>query len=336
MNFDMYVPTHTLFGAGMLNHLHSQKMPGKKALLVISNGKSTKINGYLKRTEEQLQKAGVEFTIFDQIEANPLKSTVMAGGNAARTNGCDFIVALGGGSVMDASKAIAVMATNDGDYWDYIPSGSGKGKIITNVPLPIIAITTTAGTGSETDPGCVITNETTHEKTGFVHPALFPVLAIVDPELMLSVPPKFSAYQGFDALFHSIEAYVSNGANLMSDMYALTAIENVELATQICKDPKEPKTVLEQVGLQDRINNFPSQLSGGEQQRVALARALSYPGKLIILDEPFTGLDKDTKLNVIDYILKMRNNRTLLIATHGTDDANLLAAEIIKLNKNIK
>ena len=192
MNFDMYVPTHTLFGAGMLNHLHSQKMPGKKALLVISNGKSTKINGYLKRTEEQLQKAGVEFTIFDQIEANPLKSTVMAGGNAARTNGCDFIVALGGGSVMDASKAIAVMATNDGDY-------------------------------------CVITNETTHEKTGFVHPALFPVLAIVDPELMLSVPPKFSAYQGFDALFHSIEAYVSNGANLMSDMYALTAIENVSL-----------------------------------------------------------------------------------------------------------
>lgn len=76
----------------------------------------------------------------------------MAGGNAARTNGCDFIVALGGGSVMDASKAIAVMATNDGDYWDYIPSGSGKGKIITNVPLPIIAITTTAGTGRKPTP----------------------------------------------------------------------------------------------------------------------------------------------------------------------------------------
>ncbi|MBS6268720.1 iron-containing alcohol dehydrogenase [Coprobacter fastidiosus] len=229
MNFDMYVPTHTLFGAGMLNNLHSQKMPGQKALLVISNGKSTKTNGYLKRTEEQLQKAGVKFTVFDQIEANPLKSTVMAGGNAARTNECDFIVALGGGSVMDASKAIAIMATNDGDYWDYIPSGSGKGKIITNAPLPIIAITTTAGTGSETDPGCVITNEKTHEKTGFVHPSLFPVLAIVDPELMLSVPPRFSAYQGFDALFHSVEAYVSNGANLMSDMYALTAIENVSL-----------------------------------------------------------------------------------------------------------
>ena len=227
MNFDMYVPTHTLFGAGTLNALHSQIMPGKKALLVISNGKSTKTNGYLARTEDQLRKAGIEFILFDQIEANPLKSTVMKGSNAAHKNGCDFIVALGGGSVMDASKAISVMSTNDGDYWDYIPSGSGKGKSIINKPLPIIAITTTAGTGSETDPGCVITNEETHEKTGFVHPALFPVLAIVDPELMLTVPPKFSAYQGFDALFHSIEAYVSNAANLMSDMYALTAIENV-------------------------------------------------------------------------------------------------------------
>lgn len=75
-----------------------------------------------------------------------------------------------------------------------------------------------------------------------------------------------------------------------------------------------------------------SSLSGGMKRRVALARALSYPGKLIILDEPFTGLDKDTKLNVINYILKMRNNRTLLIATHGTDDADLLGAKIIKLD----
>ena len=85
----------------------------------------------------------------------------------------------------------------------------------------------------------------------------------------------------------------------------------------------------------DSLDMPVSSLSGGMKRRVALARALSYPGKLIILDEPFTGLDKDTKLNVIDYILKMRNNRTLLIATHGTDDANLLGAEIIKLNKNI-
>jgi len=227
MSFNLYVPTRILFGAGELNNLQSQKMPGKKAMIVISRGKSTKANGYLARTEEQLKLAEIETVVFDRVEANPLKSTVMAGGAYAKENGCDFIVALGGGSCIDAAKAIAVMATNDGDYWDYIPSGSGKGRTVENQPLPIVAITTTAGTGSETDPGTVITNEEKHEKTGFVREDLFPVLAIVDPELMLTVPPKYTAYQGFDALFHSVEGYVSNGVNLISDMFAITAIENV-------------------------------------------------------------------------------------------------------------
>ena len=227
MSFNLYVPTRILFGSGELNNLQSQKMPGKKAMIVISRGKSAKANGYLARTEEQLKLAGIEIVLFDRVEANPLKSTVMAGGAYAKENGCDFIVALGGGSCIDAAKAIAVIATNDGDYWDYIPSGSGKGRTVENKPLPIVAITTTAGTGSETDPGTVITNEEKHEKTGFVREDLFPVLAIVDPELMLTVPPKYTAYQGFDALFHSVEGYVSNGVNLISDMFAITAIENV-------------------------------------------------------------------------------------------------------------
>jgi alcohol dehydrogenase len=240
MSFNMYVPTRILFGTGELNNLHTQKMPGKKAMIVISKGKSARTNGYLARTEEQLKLAGIETVVFDKVVANPLRSTVMAGGAFARENGCDFIVALGGGSCIDAAKAIAVMATNDGDYWDYIPSGSGKGKTIENKPLPIVAITTTAGTGSETDPGTVVTNEEKHEKTGFVHVDLFPVLAIVDPELMLTVPPKYTAYQGFDALFHSVEGYVSNGVNLMSDMYAITAIENVSRNLAIAvKDGKE-------------------------------------------------------------------------------------------------
>lgn len=229
MSFNMYVPTRILFGAGELNNLHEQKMPGKKAMVVISNGKSTKENGYLARTEEQLKIAGVKSVLFDKVESNPLKSTVMAGSAFAKENDCDFIVALGGGSCIDAAKAIAVITTNDGDYWDYIPSGSGKGKPIKNKPLPVVAITTTAGTGSETDPGTVITNEEKHEKSGFLDDNLFPVLAIVDPELMISVPPKYTAYQGFDALFHSLEGYISKGGNIMSDMYALAAIENVGL-----------------------------------------------------------------------------------------------------------
>ncbi len=227
MSYSMYIPTRVLFGAGQLNTLHEQPMPGKKAMIVISNGKSTRVNGYLSRTQEQLEDAGVISVVFDKVQANPLKSTVMAGGLFAKENNCDFIVALGGGSCIDAAKAIAVMAKNDGDLWDYIGAGTGKGKAIGNKPLPIIAITTTAGTGSESDCGAVISNEDTHEKTGIITEDLFPVLAIVDPELMRSVPPKFTAYQGFDALFHSVEGYVSNGVNLMSDMYAITAIENI-------------------------------------------------------------------------------------------------------------
>lgn len=228
MSFQMYVPTRILFGQGQLDNLHNQQMPGKKALIVISDGKSTKTNGSLSKTQEQLKQAGVEWTVFDRIMANPLKSTVMDGAACARENNCDFIVALGGGSVMDASKAIAAMATNDGDLWDYIFGGTGKGKPLTNEPLPIIAITTTAGTGSEVDQYGVISNEETHEKIGFGgSDSLFPKIAIVDPELMKTVPPKFTALQGFDALFHSVECYISAAANLMSDMYALTAIENI-------------------------------------------------------------------------------------------------------------
>lgn len=227
MKFNMYVPTRFIFGSGRLGELHEQKLPGKKALVIISDGKSTKENGSLDRTVEELFKAGADSVIFDQVQANPLMSAVMAGAQTARENQCDFVVALGGGSVMDASKAIAAMSTNDGEVWDYIYGGTGKGKALANDPLPIICITTTAGTGSEADQWGVITNNETNEKIGFGgDDRLFPVISIIDPELMKTVPPKFTAYQGFDTLFHSTESYISKYASLMSDMYALTAIEN--------------------------------------------------------------------------------------------------------------
>lgn len=227
MNYNQYIPTHILFGAGQLNNLHAQAMPGKKALIIISNGKSTRTNGYLARTEEQLHRAGVETAVFDGVAPNPTVLNAEAGAKAARELGADFLVALGGGSVMDCSKAIALLATNEGGLWDYVPIGSGKGEPIAHKPLPIIAITTTAGTGSETD-GCgVITKEDTNEKAFIMHPALFPCLAVVDPELMLSVPPMFTTFQGFDALFHSIEGFIAASANLASDMNAREAIRNI-------------------------------------------------------------------------------------------------------------
>lgn len=227
MNFSFYNPTRILFGAGELNNLHKQTMPGKKALLLISNGKSTKVNGSLGRTIEQLEKAGIEYTIFDKIMENPYKSVIMEGAAFAKENACDFILALGGGAVLDASVAIAAMATNPGDLWDYVFGGTGKAMPLKNPGLPIVTITTTSGTGSEINCWGVISNPDTNEKIGFGAPELTPVLAIVDPELMRTVPAKYTAYQGFDALFHNTEVMISNGVNILSEAIALSAIENI-------------------------------------------------------------------------------------------------------------
>lgn len=227
MNFSFYNPTRILFGAGELNNLHKQTMPGKKALLLISNGKSTKVNGSLDRTIEQLEKADIEYAIFDKIMENPYKSVVMEGAAFAKENTCDFILALGGGAVLDASVAIAAMATNPGDLWDYVFGGTGKAMPLKNPGLPIVTIATTSGTGSEINCWGVISNPDTNEKIGFGEPELTPVLAIVDPELMRTVPAKYTAYQGFDALFHNTEVMISNGVNILSEAIALSAIENI-------------------------------------------------------------------------------------------------------------
>jgi alcohol dehydrogenase len=227
LSYDFTVPTRVFFGAGKLNEFHNQPMPGKKALLVISNGKSTRVNGYLDRTVKELELAGVGYVLYDKVQANPLKATAEDGARVAREQGCDFVVALGGGSVMDCVKAICLNATNPGDLWDYVFGGTGKGITAKNAPLPFIAITTTAGTGSEVDCAGVITNPETNEKVGIGDPRLFAEFAIVDPELMTTVPPKFTAYQGFDALFHSTEGYISKPSNLFSDMVEETVFRSI-------------------------------------------------------------------------------------------------------------
>lgn len=222
MNFQYYMPTRIMFGKGQLSHLHEQKLPGKKALIVTSAGTSMKKYGYLSRVEKELTLAGASSVLFDRILPNPIKDHVMEGAALARETSCDFIIGLGGGSSIDSAKSIAIMATNEGDYWDYIEEGSGKGKPVVQRPLPVIAITTTAGTGTEADPWTVITNG--EEKIGFGIDSTFPVLSIVDPELMMTVPKRLTALQGFDTLFHATEGYLNVKANPMSDLYAQKAI----------------------------------------------------------------------------------------------------------------
>ena len=226
MSYIWNLPTKVLFGAGKVQELYKEQMPGKKALLVISNGKSVKENGSLAAVEQGLTAAGVDYVLFDKIQANPLEPTIMEGVLAARENGCDFVVGLGGGSVLDSATIISAIAPQkEGRVWDYVQGGTGGGRSLTEKPLPYIEITTSAGTGSEVDCWGVVTNPDTHEKIGFQ--GGYPVLAIVDPELMVTVPPTFTAYQGFDALFHSVEGYVSKFCNEAAEMVELAAIRNI-------------------------------------------------------------------------------------------------------------
>ena len=225
MKFTYSIPTKILFGPGSFNDLATTPLPGKKALVVITAGKSMRANGYLDRLIDMLDKQGIGHALFDKILPNPVLRHVHEGAALAREQGCDFVIGLGGGSSIDSAKSIAVMAKNPGDYWDYISGGSGKGQPLVNGALPIVAIATTAGTGTEADPWTVITKEDTNEKIGFGCAETFPVLSVVDPEMMLTIPAHLTAYQGFDALFHATEGYIANVATPLSDAYALKSIE---------------------------------------------------------------------------------------------------------------
>lgn len=221
--FSLHIPTRLSFGCGEIKNLATEQLPGKKALIVISAGASMKKYGYLDKVIDLLKENDTEAVVFDKILPNPIKSHVMEGAALCRAEQCDFVIGLGGGSSIDSAKSIALMACNDGDYWDYVIGGSGKGRLA-NKALPIIAIPTTAGTGTEADPWTVITNEEKQEKIGFGNQHTFPTLSIVDPELMVSIPPHLTAYQGFDAFFHAAEGFLANCATPISDLYALEAI----------------------------------------------------------------------------------------------------------------
>lgn len=243
-SYTFFAQTRVLFGAGKLAELGDAPLPGRRALVVTTGGKSVKANGYLDRTLAELDRAGVSHVLFDRIEPNPLRKTVNDGGWLAHTEGCDFVLALGGGSVMDGCKGICAVAANPvvaaddtesaRDIWDYVIGGTARGMHIQNDPLPLVCVTTTAGTGSEVDAGAVISCEENDEKLRLGDPRLMPVLAVVDPELMLTVPARLTAFQGFDALFHSVECFIANNHNPMGDMICREGIRNAAAALPTC------------------------------------------------------------------------------------------------------
>ena len=221
-NFSYYMPSRIFFGAGSVKKLSRAGLPAGKGL-IITGGTSTRRLGYVDRVAEALAAGGHETLVYADVQPNPTIEGVRACAALARSEGCSFVVGLGGGSSIDTAKAAAVMATNDGDWWDYIYGGTGKAQKIKNAPLPIVAVTTTAGTGTEADPWTVITNG--DEKIGGGMDGTFPAISVVDPDFMATVPPHLTAYQGFDALFHACEGYIATIANPVSEMFSLKSIE---------------------------------------------------------------------------------------------------------------
>lgn len=220
--FSFYMPTRIFFGPGSVKKLARARLPQGPGL-IITGGSSTTRLGYVDKVRAALAEGGHETFLYTGVHPNPTIENVRECAALAREHDCSFVVGLGGGSSIDTAKAAACMATNDGDWWDYVHGGSGKGGRLKHDPLPIVAITTTAGTGTEADPFTVITNG--EEKIGGGNDRTFPTLSIVDPDFMMSVPPHLTAYQGFDALFHACEGFIATTASPISEMFSLKAIE---------------------------------------------------------------------------------------------------------------
>ncbi len=227
-SFSYYMPSRLIFGPGKLAELATTSyFPWEKALLVIGSGGAMRRSGTLARVQSLLASRGVAVLVYDKIKPNPEMDQVEEAARIAREADCDVVVGLGGGSTIDSAKSIAMLAKNPGRYWDYIMSGTGGRKIPVNGALPIVAITTTAGTGTESDPWTVQTNPQTREKIGWGTDCTYPTLSIVDPELMISLPPKQTAYTGMDAFFHSVEAYLATCHQPASDLLALDAVSRL-------------------------------------------------------------------------------------------------------------
>ncbi len=210
-NFIFKLPTKIIFGKGEFSKLGEEaKKIGKKALL-ITGRHFAKSSGLLDKTEKMLNENGVEFVEFCKVEPNPESKTVNEGGKLAKETGVDFLIALGGGSVVDAAKDISVVATTGRNIWDYCEKPP-KAKVPEKT-IPILAVITVAATGSEADAGGVITNSETRNKRAIFGDALFPRASIVDPLLTLTVPKKQTIDGVIDMITHIFESYLSSKAD---------------------------------------------------------------------------------------------------------------------------
>ena len=218
MKFEFATATRIVFGAGMVNTVGAEaKTFGRRALLVTGRNPQR-----AEKPQANLAANGIDAVTF-AVAGEPEIVTVERGTALAKKEKCDFVIAIGGGSVIDAGKAIAVMLTNDGELLDYLEI-IGRGRALTKPAAAFIAIPTTAGTGSEVTRNAVLGSPEDKLKVSLRSPLMLPRMAVIDPELTFDLPPALTASTGLDALTQLIEPYVSVRANAMTDGFCVEGI----------------------------------------------------------------------------------------------------------------
>ena len=217
---EFIVPGQIITGSGALDMAEATLgQLGKKAMIVTD--KVMIQLGNCEKVENALKNQGVAYTIYSEVVGEPTDVMVENGLNLYKEEGCDFLVALGGGSPIDTMKAIGSLVVNGGSISDYM------GKIIDVEMPPMVAIPTTAGTGSEATQFTIITDTKKDIKMLLKGKVLMPSLAISDPQFTMTAPPKITAATGLDALCHAVEAYTSNKAQTLSDTFAMSAVKRI-------------------------------------------------------------------------------------------------------------
>ena len=223
-DFIFRMPTKVIFGVGAVNQVPSLcKDQSFGRIFVVTGMTSTRKSPHLQGLLDSLHSLGIVTQVFSDVEPDPSVETVDRGAAELTSFGADAVIAFGGGSPMDAAKAMSMVSANGDSILEYIRVR----KVYTKRGVPLICITTTAGTGSEVTAAAVTTDKTTQEKIGLAHDFQFPAYAIIDPVLHVSMPPSVTAATGLDALTHAIEAYIALKANPITDGLTLQAIRMI-------------------------------------------------------------------------------------------------------------
>lgn len=224
MRFEFRPPGRLIFGEGAFASAGEAVAEfGTKALLVTGR-RAMQAGGYVARAQELLAAAGVQCVVFSEIPSNPVIEVVDRGADLARRQACDVVFGLGGGSTMDAAKAIAVGCAHGRPIREFMVAPEGKPAVATAATLPVICATSTAGTSSELTPFSVLTIPDMHQKSAIRSPYILPRIAIEDPELTYSASPEVTAATGIDVLCHALESYISNSATPLTDLMSQEAI----------------------------------------------------------------------------------------------------------------